>query len=139
MPDPVDMPDCDCGTPATHHRLRDDGTLGESLIDQAPCRGYRDPTAPAPAFNGEAPPNRFVMPGEDMAANAGFGAPAGASLADVLVNYDEVFRAIHGQYFQLLTQLTQTVGEYKAGFEQAVARMEAAEAERDALRAMLAE
>lgn len=142
MPDSDAMPDCDCGTPASHHRLKDDGTLGVSLIDQSSCRGYRDPTSPP--VTGEDPPNRYVLPSAEslMAPGVGPGQPSAtsnANLADVLVNYEEIFHSLHMRYFQDHASHMQEIAELRAGFNQAVARMESAEAENQALKAMLTE
>lgn len=139
--DTTAMADCDaCGAPATHHDVKDDGTLGRGLIDQMPCAGYRDPTAPA--FGGTSPPNRYGLPDASslMAPATGPGQQSqtpDARLEDVLVNYEEIFHNLHGRYFQDHAQQMQEIAELRAGFNQAVARMQAAEAENEALKALL--
>ena len=140
MPDPTLVEACGCGHPASHHRTNDDDSLAACLIDQCSCRRYQAPALEA--FGGAEPPNRHVLPG-DLAEAAGMpgpGQPADptdADLADVLVNYDEIFQQIHGRYFQDHARMMQELAELRAGFNQAVARMRAAEAERDALKQIL--
>lgn len=66
--------------------------------------------------------------------------PSGdTELADVLVNYDEIFQALHTRYFQDHARLMQEVAEYTAGFNQAAARMAGAESRAEALQAIVDE
>lgn len=142
MPDPNLTEMCGCGHPASHHRSKDDDTIGACLIDQCRCRCYQSPIVEA--FGGGEPPNRYGLPG-DLADAAGMPGPGqqpnetDADLADVLVNYDEIFQAVHMRHLQDRAILVQENAELRAGFNQAVARMKAAEAERDVLRSMLAD
>lgn len=138
--DPTQLPDCaNCSTAAVHHKPKEDGTLGASVIDQIPCSAYRHP---GPAFGNEDPPN-YQLPG-DLGAMAGMPGPGRpseapqAKLEDVLVNYDEIFQNLHVRYFQTQAEQMQEIAELRAGFNQAVARMEAAEAENKALKQLLA-
>lgn len=131
------MPELPCPCPPQHPHAERDGKPGTCLIDQCPCTG------PAPL------PTAYVMPGQPMASDPGFDAPepgAGpgqgsapdADLSEVLVNYDEVFQAVHMRYYQDHARMMQEIAELRAGFNQAAARMKAAEAERDTLREILA-
>jgi hypothetical protein len=130
------MPELPCPCPPEHPHAEKNGAPGGCLIDQCPCTG------PVPL------PNAYVMPGQPMAAEPGFDTPApgagpgqggapDADLSEVLVNYDEVFQAVHMRHLQDRAVLVQENAELRAAFNQAAARMKAAEAERDTLREIL--
>jgi hypothetical protein len=78
-----------------------------------------------------APPNDLTAPAPGP--GSGQSTAPDADLTEVLVNYNEVFQAVHGRYIQILSQLMQENAELRAGFNQAVARMKASEARAEAM------
>jgi hypothetical protein len=56
---------------------------------------------------------------------------------DVLVNYDDVFAAVHGKYFETISVAYQEIGELRAALKQAGGRMRDAEARATALQSVV--